>query len=384
MFPKLRSLFLLPGLLLLGPLHANAVRTIFWRSSGVQVFGQDHIRGLSLGQDGRLTVAPSLRLILPSGQAMLWSAAVDPAGNVYLGSGHLGRIYRLTPAMLQSAKPVDPARALWFTTPEPEVLALTVGPDGALYAGTSPNGKVYRIAADGKSSVYFNPHQQYIWALTFHGRDLYIGTGSQGLIDRVTAPGKGAVFFATRERDVMTLAWQGHGRLLAGTDPDGLVFSIPQPATESTPLAGRSQVKKSRNSAGRLAGVRGRSAAAASSSRRRWSQRRSGAQERWALRPLPAEPPAPSLRAATKAMATMRPSRRVQSSHLTAPEAASPFRIRRPWKESALAKLQACRLTAAVACQGWFPSPFALPAALRAVRPAAAESWRRARWHSVR
>lgn len=204
----------------------DAVSTVFWRSSSYADFSQGRLDGISLSREGRLSIAPALRPVFESGEAMIWTAVADRQGNVYLATGHRGRIYRLTPAMLDAKTPVPPEKALLFTAPESEIFALAVGPDGALYAGTAPDGKVYRITASGKSSVYFDPHARYIWSLAFSGSTLYVGTGEEGIIYRVSAAGQGSRFADTRERQIMSLAVAKNGDLLAGTEPGGLVFRI--------------------------------------------------------------------------------------------------------------------------------------------------------------
>ena len=206
--------------------HLGAVSTVFWRSSSYADFSSGRLDGISLSREGRLSIAPALRPVFESGEAMIWTAVADAQGDVYLATGHRGHIYRLTPAMLAAKTSVAPEKALLFTAPESEIFALAIGPDRALYAGTAPDGKVYRITADGHSSVYFDPHAHYIWSLAFSGPTLYVGTGEQGIIYRVTAAGQGSRFIDTRERQIMTLAVAKNGDLLAGTEPGGLVFRI--------------------------------------------------------------------------------------------------------------------------------------------------------------
>lgn len=222
------------GVLLGMPQPLAAVSTHFWRLATQPEFARGRLTHLSLGPEGALSLAPALVPVFDTGQPLIWSAAVDGRGNVYLATGNSGRLYRLTPAMLAQAlhagRLITPGQALFFTASEPEIFAVATGPDGAAYAATSPNGKVYRIAPDGKSSVYFDPHARYIWSLCFLHGMLYVGTGSQGVIYRV-APGPGGQghgqqFFRTAERQVTVLAAGPDGTLLAGTDPGGLIFRI--------------------------------------------------------------------------------------------------------------------------------------------------------------
>lgn len=216
------------------PRPLAAVTTHFWRLATQPEFARGKLTHLSLGPEGALTLAPALLPVFNTGQPLIWSAAADSQGDIYLATGNNGRLYRLTPALLNraihSGREISPGQALFFTAPEPEIFAVAAGPDGAVYAATSPNGKVYRITANGQSTIYFDPHARYIWSLCFLGRTLYVGSGSQGIIYRVTkgadGQGVGRRFFQTGERHVTVLAAGPAHSLLAGTDPGGLIFRI--------------------------------------------------------------------------------------------------------------------------------------------------------------
>src|SRR5579871_907571 len=120
---------------------------------------QDFIKGklesLSLSRDGRLTLAPKLDTVFTSGQPVIWSIAQASDGTMYAGTGHRGRVYKVTSSGQSSV--------LW-TADQPEVFAVAVDVRGIVYAGTSPNGKIYRIE-DGKATEYFSPGVKYIWSL---------------------------------------------------------------------------------------------------------------------------------------------------------------------------------------------------------------------------
>ena len=102
---------------------------------------------------GALMLAPQFTKLFDTEQAYVWSSAADPAGNVYLGTGHDGKIFRVG---------ADGKGSLLYDAAELDVTAMVVGRDGALYAGTSPDGKVYRVTQDGKVEVYFDPPDKYI------------------------------------------------------------------------------------------------------------------------------------------------------------------------------------------------------------------------------
>src|SRR5216684_9069089 len=105
----------------------------------------------------RSTLFPYTTLFRSSGQPVIWSVAPAPDGSFYAGTGHRGRVYRISSSG---------AGTLVWTADEPEVFAVAVDSAGVLYAATSPDGKVYRIDK-GKATELFAPKSKYIWSLAF-------------------------------------------------------------------------------------------------------------------------------------------------------------------------------------------------------------------------
>ncbi|MCX6619105.1 MAG: hypothetical protein NTZ98_23785 [Acidobacteria bacterium] len=199
-------------------LAAFAGGTAFWQMDTFAEFARGKLTGISLSREGRLSLAPRLREVFSSDQALVWTVAGDSAGNVYLGTGHSGKVYKLDAQMK--------ARE-FFDAAEPDVFALAVDGQNNVYAGTSPDGKVYKIAPDGKPSEFFNPQAKYIWALAVApDGTLYVGTGDRGRIYRVSPAGQGSLLFDTRQMHVMSLALGTDGALIAGSAPNGLLYRI--------------------------------------------------------------------------------------------------------------------------------------------------------------
>ena len=214
-------LSVLIGCFLLISTGARAGEPVVWEMSSRAELLRGETRGISVTDNGMLMLAPRFDQLFNTEQPYVWSTATDSAGNVYLGTGHDGKIFRVTP---------DNRGALFYKASELEVTALVMGRDGALYAGTSPDGKVYRVTADGKAEVYFDPHEKYIWSLAvLSDGSLAVGTGDKGKLYRVKAAGakpESALLFATNQTHVMSLAVSSQGELIAGTDPGGLVLRI--------------------------------------------------------------------------------------------------------------------------------------------------------------
>jgi sugar lactone lactonase YvrE len=212
-----RFLYMLLLLVVLGS-TAFGVETTLWQIGTFDEFVQGTLTGLSLSKQGDLTLAPEAQAIFSPDEALALSLARDSHGNIYVGTGHQGKVYRVG---------TDLKSSLVLTASEPDIFALTVGPDGNLYAGSSPDGKVYKVTPDGKSSVFYDAKSKYIWALQFDAQGrLYVATGDKGQIYRVDATGKGELFFDSKQTHIMCLRLDLNGNLLAGSVPNGLLYRI--------------------------------------------------------------------------------------------------------------------------------------------------------------
>jgi WD40 repeat protein len=195
----------------------SAATTTTWEMNSYQDFLKGRFSGVALDRDGRLTLAPKLVTVFSSGQPAVWSVAQASDGSLYLGTGHRGRVYRISKSG---------ASSLVWTADQPEVFAVAVDPSGMLYAATSPDGKVFRIE-NGKPVEVFAPKAKYIWTLAF-GKDgsLFVGTGDPGTIYRIDTSGKAEPYYETGQACVTSLALDAKGALLAGTEPNGILYRI--------------------------------------------------------------------------------------------------------------------------------------------------------------
>ena len=186
-------------------------------------------RSVSVDANGAITLAPKLNEVFKTDQQYVWSSGTDPAGNIYLGTGGEGRIYKVS---------VNGGGSLFTDLNELNVSALAVKRDGGLFAATSPDGKVYQIDAAGKATVYFDPKEKYIWSLALMADEsLAVGTGDTGKLYRVRAANaspEGSLMFDSSEMHIISLATDQNGNLFAGTDSGGLVLKF---GTDGKPFA---------------------------------------------------------------------------------------------------------------------------------------------------
>lgn len=210
-----KKLWLLP---FLAAVPLLAVTPFFWETRTNDDFRKGTFSNLSLTSEDRLVLAPRFEAVFNTEQPFVWSAASDSKGNVYLGTGHDGKVYRVE----ASGK-----GTLLADLPELDVFAIAIDSRDAVYAATSPDGKVYKIESGGAPQTFFNPDDKYIWSLAFdkQGR-LIVATGDKGIIYRVGTDGRGQPFYDTDETHVISLAVDNDGNIIAGGDPKGYIYRI--------------------------------------------------------------------------------------------------------------------------------------------------------------
>ena len=90
----------------------------------------------------------------------IFAVTLDGLGNIYLGTGPHGKIYRLDPL---GRKP-----SLIAELPDNNILSLATDSEGFVYAGTDERGLVYKIdPSSGQTSVLYDTEQSEIAALLF-------------------------------------------------------------------------------------------------------------------------------------------------------------------------------------------------------------------------
>ena len=196
-----------------------------WTISTQREFLEGDLKGVSVTSDGKIVVAPALETVVDTEETFVYSAVADSRGNLYLGTGSEGKIYRRTTLGEASQ---------WADLDESSVYALAVAPGNRTYAATSPDGKVYRLDSQGGESIFFDPAEKYIWALAVDAQNnLFVGTGPKGVIYKVDPEGQSSTFYDSQESHIVSLGWDLDGNLLAGSAPNGLLFRV---STDGSPF----------------------------------------------------------------------------------------------------------------------------------------------------
>ena len=144
------------------------------------------------------------------------SFLMDGQGNIFLGTGHGGKIYRI---------PREGEPELYFQAPEMDIYCLAVDPRGILYAGTSPNGRIYKIESREKSEEFFNPQEKYIWDLLFTAEgSLLAAVGENGGIYEIAPTGQGIQILKAEENHILCLERLQNDELIAGSGGKGRLY----------------------------------------------------------------------------------------------------------------------------------------------------------------
>jgi hypothetical protein len=111
----------------------------------------------------------------PNDAKYIFAITTDDKGNIYLGTGPEGKIYRFDPFSPGST-------GLVYDSTDKNILSLVVGEDGFVYAGSDTRGLIYRINPNSKTAtVLYDSEQSEITALLFgSGGELYAaGTSAE-------------------------------------------------------------------------------------------------------------------------------------------------------------------------------------------------------------
>ena len=181
-------------------------------------FLKGKFKGISVSEDGLLSLSPKEEEITAPQEEFFLSCVIGPQGDIYLGTGHGGKIYKIS-----SSGQVE----LYFQVPEMDVYCLTLDKKGRLYAGTSPNGKIYRITDKGKGDPFFNPEEKYVWDLLFTDKDVLLAAvGETGGIYEINQEGEGSLILKAEQNHILCLRMDRDGDLIAGSGGKGLIYRL--------------------------------------------------------------------------------------------------------------------------------------------------------------
>ncbi len=189
-----------------------------WEIQNKDDFLKGKLEGVSVSYDGVVSLSPKEEKMDAPVEEFYLSLLITSRRELFLGTGHSGRIYRIGR---------DGETELYFQVPEMDVFCLAQDKGGNLYAGSSPNGKIYKITEKGKGSAFFDPREKYIWDLTFVDPGVLLAAvGESGGIYEINMEGQGVPVLRSEENHVLCVRVDTNKDLIAGTGGRGCVYRI--------------------------------------------------------------------------------------------------------------------------------------------------------------
>lgn len=171
----------------------------------------------------------------------IFAITVDERGNIYMGTGPHGRVYRFDP--------LGKKLSIIAELPDNNVLSLATDPEGFVYAGTDERGLVYKInPSSNQISVLYDTDQSEVTALMFD-RDGYLyaaATSTQSITppdefaNILIEPTHGRAQSTSKKKEDESTAEPSTTLQIANTKEGS-----PQKKTETTSLAQRGELPSS-------------------------------------------------------------------------------------------------------------------------------------------
>ncbi len=158
-------------------------------------------RGVRIGADGRLRLAPNLRRVAQLSDGVVWCAIPDGAGGAILSVGTEGKLFRFTGGQLKPFAQVKGGLVFAMARLGQDLL---VAPSG--------EGKLFRVSPTGDIKLFAEHDARQVWAIHVQGNEVVLAGGGE----------KGAVLVLAREGGSRRLAEQADETAFTAMLPDGL------------------------------------------------------------------------------------------------------------------------------------------------------------------
>lgn len=157
-------------------------------------------RGVRIGADGRLRLAPGLRRVGQLPEGVIWSAVADGSGGAYLSAGTDGKLFHYVAGQM---KPLGQVKGGIVFAMARLGQDLIVAPTG--------EGKLFRVTPSGEVKPFADIDARIVWALAVEGDLVLVAGGSE----------KGAVLVQAREGSSRRLAELPDETAFTALAPDG-------------------------------------------------------------------------------------------------------------------------------------------------------------------
>jgi len=176
------------------------------------------LNGVIVNNKGEISLGPVVKTFPKPESEFYLSLDTNRDGDVFLGTGHLGTVYKIDKNNKVSKI---------FSSKEPDVYSVLSLKDKEILIATSPGGKIFKVNKKGKSSVFFNPEEKFIWDLKRHfNGNIYCATGNSGSVYQIDASGNGRKIFTSDDSHIMKLYISKNGAIYAGSGNNGILYKI--------------------------------------------------------------------------------------------------------------------------------------------------------------
>lgn len=157
-------------------------------------------KGVSVGADGALRLAPSERRVAQLPEGVIWCAVSDGQGGAYVSAGTDGKVYRYANGQMRPLAQVK--GGIVFAMAK-------VGND--LIVAPSGQGKLFKVSSDGTVKPWCDLDANVIWSMRAEGSDVICAGGATG----------GAVLITAKEGSSRKLADLPEETAFTAMCPDG-------------------------------------------------------------------------------------------------------------------------------------------------------------------
>lgn len=188
--------------------------------TSVQVFsgfndwlGSD-AKGVRIGADGRLRLAPSLRRVAQVPEGVIWAAVPDGQGGLYLSAGTEGKLFRYQNGQVRPLGQVKGGIVFAMAR---------MGND--LIVAPSGEGKLIRVTPAGDARPFAEVEAKVVWAMVASEGEVHVaGAGERGAVLSLAREGQSRRLVELPEEPAFTaLIPDGEGGWYLGTHGRGLV-----------------------------------------------------------------------------------------------------------------------------------------------------------------
>lgn len=199
--------------------EALGITTKFWTQTSQEDFNKGQINNISIYSSGEIALAPKIETFNGINASYVWSMARDGYGNIFVGAGDPGKVYKLTEQ--------KGAIEVFRLEDGLNIQSLAIDPRGNIFAGVSPNGVIYKIDRYMDAGLFCVLPERYIWDMVIDSSgNLFAATGDTGKIYKINEKGAASIFLDSQASHILDLEIDDKDVIYACTEPFGLVYRI--------------------------------------------------------------------------------------------------------------------------------------------------------------